>query len=132
MTSLLLTGVIAILPKCPLCALAYSTAITMCSGTVYDHTADWTSYISIFLAATTLVLVLWNYKGLRTLAAATAVILGGAFIIHSELVTGNTTTYYAGCAVVLAGVWFNGSFLHFLRKWFAVSTPVANKIHEAV
>ena len=35
---LLLTIIIAILPKCPFCVLTYSSAIAMCSGVnIYHH-----------------------------------------------------------------------------------------------
>lgn len=100
-----------------MCALAYSTAITMCSGKVFQHQPDWTSYISIVLAIATMVIVLWNYRGIRTIAASAIILAGGVIIFNSELFTGNTTHYYIGCALVLGGVWANGSFLHFLRKW---------------
>jgi hypothetical protein len=90
----------------------------MCSGQVFHHQPDWTSYISIVLALATLGLVFWNYKGIRTIAASALILAGSVIIFNSELFTGNTTHYYIGCGLVLGGVWTNGSLMHFLRKWF--------------
>lgn len=100
-----------------MCALAYTTAITMCSGKTFVHEPNWTSYISVALALVTLILVLWNFKGTKTIAAAAIILAGGVIIFNSELFSGNTTHYYLGCGLILSGVWVNGSFLHFLRKW---------------
>lgn len=110
--------VIALLPKCHFCMLAYSSAITLCSGTkIYNHSPAWTSYISISLALLTLALILVNYKGLRTLLAATLVIIGCLLISYSELKTGEIAFYYGGTFALLFGVWVNGSFYHFFRKF---------------
>ena len=122
-SGLTLSLLIAILPKCPMCAIAYSTAITMCSGKAFEHQPDWTSYISVVLAGVTMMLVLWNFRGIRTIAASAIILAGGVIIFNSELFTGNTTHYYIGCALVLGGVWTNGSLLHFVRKWTGRSDP---------
>ncbi len=123
----ILSGIIiAILPKCPFCVLAYGSALTLCSGAkIYQHAPNWASYISIALAILTLGLILWNYKGRRTLAAAAMIIAGSVLLIDSELRTGELTTYYWGVAFLLIGVWVNGSFRYFYRRFFR---PVINKI----
>ncbi len=109
---------IALIPKCPFCILAYSSAITLCSGTkVYMHSPAWTSWISIALAAMTLLMILLNYRGQRTIIAASLVIIGSAMIMISELYTGEISIYYCGASILLFGVWFNASFYFFYRKW---------------
>ncbi|MEM6724377.1 MAG: hypothetical protein AAF598_10090 [Bacteroidota bacterium] len=110
-----LTGIfIAVLPKCPFCILAYSSAITMCG--VNGHIPAWTSWISIALAVLTLLFVLLNNRGRRTILAAVLVIAGSLFIIHSEMISGSMENYYLGASLLLAGVWTNASLLYFLRK----------------
>lgn len=105
---------IAILPKCPFCILAYSSAATLCSGAkIYNHSPAWTSWISIALAAFILLSLLWNYKGYRTLLAAGLAFLGSALVLSSELYTGELATYYLGAALLLFGIWVNGSFRYF-------------------
>ncbi|MCO6489891.1 MAG: hypothetical protein J5I98_15855 [Phaeodactylibacter sp.] len=109
---------IVLLPKCPFCILTFSSAITLCSGAkIYQHAPGWASFISIGLAAATLALLAWNYKGWRTLAAAALVLAGSYFIISSELWTGELAEYYWGAFFLLLGVWVNGSFYFFFRLW---------------
>ena len=110
---------IALIPKCPYCILAYSSAITMCSGTkMYAQTPGWTAYLPFALAVLTLVLVLLNYKGSRTLASAGLVILGSILMIAGEFWLGEILLYYLGTAVLLFGIWVNASFRYFYQKWF--------------
>ncbi len=106
---------ITILPKCPFCIMAYSTAITVCSAKVVSPSAHWPSYISISLALLTLMIVLFNFKGRRTLISSLIIILGAILISYSELLSGSPSLYYLGGIILLAGVWANGSFLFFFN-----------------
>lgn len=111
--------IIALIPKCPFCILAYSSAITMCSGkTIYDHTPVWTSYISIGLSVFTLAVILFNYKGLKTIVAAGFVVLGSVFLGVSEMQTGSVSFYYTGAVLLMFGVWLNANFMYFYHRYF--------------
>lgn len=115
---------IALLPKCPFCILAYSSAITLCSGKkLYHHDPTWASYISIFLAIFTLIVILMNYKGIKTILAALLVIIGSGFIIWSEMITGEITEYYWGVGFLLFGVWLNANLMYFYNKYIKVYLP---------
>jgi len=115
----LFTGLlIAIMPKCPYCILAYSSAITMCSGAkLYPQLPGWSSYLLLGLATLTLLLILFNYKGKRTIAAATLVGIGSLLMFACQFFTFNMTHYYLGMFFLLFGVWVNASFRFFYRKW---------------
>lgn len=115
----ILAGVaIAIIPKCPFCILAYSSAITLCSGTkMYMHAPDWTSWLSVGLAGLTLLMIVLNYRGKRTIMAALLVIAGSSLIISSELYTGEITMYYTGAVLLLFGVWLNANFYFIYNRW---------------
>ena len=109
---------IAIIPKCPYCILAYSSAITMCSGSkLYSHTPGWTSYLLLGLAALTLLFILLNYKGKRTIAAAALVASGSLLMLISQFYTFEINHYYIGTFLLLFGVWVNASFRFFYKKW---------------
>ena len=109
---------IALLPKCHFCILAYSSAITLCSGTkIYDHSPEWTSFISIGLAVLTLFFVLINYRGKRTIFSAIMVLIGSMLIIRTELYTGEIIEYYYGVGLLMIGVWVNASFYYFFFRF---------------
>jgi len=110
---------IALLPKCPFCIMAYSSAITLCSGKkLYDQDPTWASYISIGLAIFTLIIVLYNFKGIKTIIAALLVMIGSAYIFSSEFYTGEMTHYNIGAALLLFGVWLNANLMYFIQKYF--------------
>lgn len=115
----LFTGfLIAILPKCPYCILAYSSAITMCSGTkIYKNTPGWTPYIILGLAMLTLLLLFLNYKGKRTIIAAALVGTGSLLMLACQFYTFNINHFYIGTFLLLFGVWVNASFRYFYRQW---------------
>ena len=115
----LFTGImVAILPKCPYCILAYSSAITMCSGTkLYAQTPGWTSYLPLGLALLTLLFILLNYRGKRTIIAATLVGTGSLLMLACQFYTFDINHYYLGTFFLLFGVWVNASFRFFYKQW---------------
>lgn len=119
---------IILLPKCPFCIMAYTSAITVCSTrSLTEYSPQWTSWISISFTVLTLIIVIWNYKGIRTILASLLILSGLFFIIQSELISGLLTTYYWGCVFLFTGIWVNGSLLYFVRmiffKWSARLIP---------
>jgi len=110
--SFLLTVIVAILPKCPFCAFGYSSVLVMCSGAkIHQYEANSMGYLSIILAVAVLVSLFWNYKGRKTLLAASVAILGMLPLIYAQRFSGNPYEYFAGTALILLAVLLNG-------RWF--------------
>ena len=112
------TGIIiALIPKCPFCILAYSSAISVCGSVqLSQHSPLWTSWISVILALLTLLFIIFNYKGKKTLLAAAIILAGSGLIFWSELQSGALIQYQWGASLLILGVWLNGSFFFFARK----------------
>ena len=133
--SMISSVMIALIPKCPFCIMAYSSAITVCGGKSFQgYSPEWTSFISISLAIVPLILILMNYRGKRTLVAFGILLSGILLIIYSEIITGNLTTYYYGGALLIFGIWYNSSFLFFyykIKDMVKAGTMAVNKRHCA-
>ena len=68
--SVLSTFLLIILPKCPFCIMAYSSAITICGGPdMYFISNNWVSYVPLFLALFINLMLLLNWRGQRTILA---------------------------------------------------------------
>ena len=108
-TSILGGVVIAVLPKCPFCLLAYSSAVTMCSGaTLNDHSPQWISLISIGLALLVIYSLIRNYRGDRTAFALILAVLGTGLVAYSELISGQLKGYQVGSVLILSAALLNG------------------------
>ncbi len=112
---------IALLPKCPFCVMAYTGAITVCGAKTLAavYSPEWTSAIPISLSILTLGIVAWNYKGRKTIAACFFIAMGILLIVQSELFSGAIASYYWGCALLFLGVWANGSLSYFVKLFRA-------------
>ena len=109
---------IAIIPKCPFCIMAYSGALTLCTGTkMYPHADTTTSYISIGLAVFVLLSILFNYKGHKTNYALFLTSIGMFLLIMSQFYWISEYLYYAGVGFLFFGIWYNGSFSFFFQKY---------------
>ena len=121
---LLSAMLIALLPKCPFCITAFTSAVTVCTTKpMLEFTPQWTSWISIVLGAITLGAVALNFKGRKTMIACLVIIAGILLIARSELVTGQIDTYYSGAFLLLTGGRINVNFSWFLRLLFKRSAP---------
>lgn len=117
---------VAILPKCPFCIMAYSGAFTLCSGTtMYPNAGGLSAYIALGLAVLVLISILVNYKGKKTLVALTLSAVAILLIISSQFYFISSIQYYIGTCLLLFGIWYNGSFSHFYKKYKGrLSQPV--------
>ena len=118
----LLSGILlALLPKCPFCFMAFSSTIMLCgeAGNVtaqHTFTSSTTITVTIFFCLLTLISVIFNYRDNRTKYAIGLVLLGSAFIALSVLAKGGLPLYYSGVGLIFTGVWLNASLLYFVKK----------------
>lgn len=112
--------VVAILPKCPFCIMAYSGAVTMCSGMKYPHAGSFSAYLSLGLAAIVLLGILLNRRGRKTWRAFGLASLGILTLLVGQFFIISATNYYLGVGLLFFGIWYNGSFTYFLRKFLLI------------
>ncbi len=117
----LIAGILlALLPKCPFCYMAFSGTLMLCGngGGIYTRTFSSfaTLIFSVIFCLLTLISVILNYRDVRTKYAITLVLMGNAMIIVSVTVAGGLMLYYFGVMIIFGGVWLNASLLYFIRK----------------
>lgn len=110
--------IIAVLPKCPFCIMAYSGALTLCSGSkIYPNAGGASAYITLGLCLVVLLGIIFNYKGSRTLIALFIALTGILFVFSSQFVFIGKFNYYTGVILLFFGIWYNGSFAYFYRNY---------------
>lgn len=112
---------LALLPKCPFCIMAYSGTLMLCgknsaSISEYTYTSTATILLTSFFCLVTLLSIYFNKRGTRTRYALLISLFGTCLVIISTLFYGGWSLYYTGVAVIFAGVWLNGSLLYFINR----------------
>lgn len=120
-TGIIATLMLAILPKCPFCMLAFSSTLVLCGKgedstvtTIQRHSG--TLYLSLFLCGLTLLGIILNYQPRRTLAALVPALAGIACLLCSVTTAGGQLLYYAGILLMLAGILLNMRKFSFLKS----------------
>ena len=119
--SSLLSGLlVVIIPKCPICVMAYTSAVTMCGGPdMYLHGNNWVSYIPIILALGIAVMVLLNWRGLRSWFALAFAGVGLTCVILTHQILAGPEFYTYGTIMLFFSIWLNSNLLatiDYLRK----------------
>lgn len=122
--------IVAILPKCPFCIMAYSGAISMCSGnTLYPNAGGIASYLTVGIAVLVIFSILYNFKGKRSWTAA-GIASGGIVLISlSQFYFMNELNYYLGVILLFFGIWYNGSFFYFHRQYIKPYLNYISKLY---
>lgn len=109
---------VAILPKCPFCVMAYTGAVSMCSGNMlYPNANSTSSYIMLAIALLVLLSIAFNFNGKKTWIALLIATLGIALMLIGQFYFISMTNYYLGVLLLFFGIWYNGSFFHFYKKY---------------
>lgn len=109
------TFLIVILPKCPFCIMAYSSAITMCGGpAMYVSENNWVSYMPIALALVVVLMIALKFRDFRTYFALAFSLMGTLLVILTHQTIIEAIFYYLGTALLIFGIWTNGSLFSIL------------------
>lgn len=117
------TLLIVLLPKCPLCVMAYSSALTICGGeSIYMQSNNWLSFFPIALALVIVGLIARNYRGGRTLVALGLAGLGSVAILLVHQLILPPLFYDLSAALLFLAIWLNGSMFSFVSTFVKVRT----------
>lgn len=108
---------IILIPKCPFCIMAYSSAITICGGQdIYMTSNNWVSFIPIILSAVVFSMIVLNRKGVRTWIAVVMALLSTLLILLSHQLMIPASFYNIGGVGLLLAIWVNGNLLSFVNQ----------------
>lgn len=119
------TGVVAgillaLLPKCPFCYMAFSGTLMLCGSGSGMFTKTFSSLptqiFSVTFCLLTLLFIVLNFRDKRTLSAIALAVVGSAMVIYSTTIAGGLMLYYSGVVIIFFGVWLNASLLYFINR----------------
>lgn len=115
-SSSFLSGILVILiPKCHLCVMAYTSAVTMCGGpSMYMQSNNWMSYIPLVMGLFIIGVIQWNYKGIRSAYATGIAVVGFLLILLTHQLIIAPEFYHWGTALMFIAIWLNSNMLSFV------------------
>lgn len=105
------TFLIMLIPKCPFCFAAYSSAITIC-GIRQESYNFWELYLLGLMILIIFAGLILRYRGLRTLVGLGVAGLGTTAIFQG-VINENLVWYYLGAGLLLAGSMINRKIFRF-------------------
>jgi len=117
----LLGGILlALLPKCPFCYMAFSGTLMLCGNGSGMFTRTFSSLptqiFSVAFCQLILLFIVLNFRDKRTLYAIALAVVGSAMVIYSTTIAGGIMLYYCGVVMIFLGVWLNASLLYFINR----------------
>jgi len=116
---------LALIPKCPFCYMAFSGTLMLCGNGEGMFTRTFSSIptqiFSIAFCLLILLFIVLNFRDKRTLYSIAFALIGSAMIIYSTTIAGGLMLYYFGVTIIFFAVWLNASLLYFIdriRKYF--------------
>jgi hypothetical protein len=119
------TGVVAgillaLLPKCPFCYMAFSGTLMLCGNGSGMFTRTFSSLptqiFSVTFCLLILLFIILNFRDKRTLYAIALAVVGSAMVIYSTTIAGGLMLYYSGVVMIFFSVWLNASLLYFTNR----------------
>lgn len=115
-SSFLSAVLVILIPKCHLCVMAYTSAITICGGpSMYMHSNNWMSYVPLGLGLFIVGIILWNYKGVRSAYATGIAVVGFLLIVLTHQLIIAPEFYHWGTALMFIAIWLNSNMLSFIN-----------------
>lgn len=101
-----------LIPKCPFCFVAFSSALLICGDQGIEHSSryfysDITLILTALFTTAALLNILFNYRRGKSLYSLIVAGLGSIAIILSVTIGGGLPLYYSGTFLVLSGVLWN-------------------------
>lgn len=104
-----------VLPKCPYCFVAYSSAISIC-GLPTQNTYHWEHLLILGLISIIAVSLLKRNRGKQTLIAMTVLVLG-SLLIWLSVAQGLIQGYYWGAGLIFLSTLINRKIM-WNPAWF--------------
>ncbi len=128
---------LAILPKCPFCIMAYSSTVMLCGKDTFleaeqNHYSTLTISLTTFLCFLVIAGIILNFRGNRTKFAFALSVLGILMILNSVIRNGGQELYYFGVSILFIAIWLNGSLISILRKFkntFGIFKKMLRGVH---
>jgi len=115
--------IILILPKCSLCLVAYSSAITLCGAssliTHTTHHTDWGAYVALGMSIIITGCILFSYKSTQYSSIALLNALCGMLLLSIGIFkTEAMTCYYGGATLLVVATFvYSGLIRSFLERF---------------
>jgi chromate transport protein ChrA len=120
--SFLSTALIIILPKCPFCIAAYSSAFMMFYEVDNASLAPIFLHLKPLLGVLVLGLILFNFKGRKSQIATFIVLIALIFLLLGTYGNVHLIPNWIIYSAFFFGAWYNGNFQYFYR-YLKVKTP---------